>query len=279
MITIVELDRINPAQIEAVRDFMVRHEAVHCIQLAGLERIASGEDFSTRMWLAWRDDQVVGAIGWTEGFNVTVSLMDDEAAIPAFVSAFGEYFDALPGAIGPKPFVRQFVDAWCEMRGIIPKVAMNECVYECDEVIMPSGIAGSARFGNENDAGWIMKWMLRFHEDVGDPTLNMEHITRTRLTPPGGMVIWEVDGQPVSLCGYANPTPNGIRVGPVYTPDEYRNQGYAAAVTAIATQHLLDSGNRFVFLFTDFDYPVSNHVYQKIGYRPVAEFTMYSFPG
>lgn len=278
MISVVELDRRDTAQIESNRVYFMRNEAVHCIQLAGLERIATGEDTTTLSLVAERGGEIAGVASWSKGFNVIISLMTDDDAIDALVAALGERYENLPGVIGPNPFARQFAEAWCRAHGVSFVIDMNECVYECDRVIFPERMNGSARFGNELDAKWLPEWMKRFHDDLGDPTLDPERILRTRLTPPGGLVIWlDEAGTAVSLAGFANPTPNGIRIGPVYTADEYRNRGYAAAITATATQYLLDAGRRFVFLFTDLDNPVSNHVYKKIGYRPVAEFTMYSF--
>jgi predicted GNAT family acetyltransferase len=59
-----------------------------------------------------------------------------------------------------------------------------------------------------------------------------------------------------------------IRLGPVFTPVERRSQGYGGAVTAAvsaAAQQLADE----VLLFTDLTNPVSNAIYQRLGYRPV----------
>jgi GNAT superfamily N-acetyltransferase len=72
----------------------------------------------------------------------------------------------------------------------------------------------------------------------------------------GGMYVWE-DGAPASMAGCGGPTPNGIRVGPVYTPRERRGRGYASALTAELTALLLASGRRFCFLFTDIANPTS----------------------
>ena len=90
-------------------------------------------------------------------------------------------------------------------------------------------------------------------------------------------MIWEVDNTPVSMAGYAGPTPNGIRIGAVYTPPELRNNGYASAVTAGLSQYLLDSGKDFCFLFTDLLNPTSNKIYQQIGYQPVCDVDRYLF--
>ena len=79
------------------------------------------------------------------------------------------------------------------------------------------------------------------------------------------------------MAGYAGPTPNGIRIGAVYTPPDLRRQGFASAVTASLSQHLLDQGRKFCFLFTDLLNPTSNKIYQQVGYRPVSDVDRYDF--
>ena len=72
-------------------------------------------------------------------------------------------------------------------------------------------------------------------------------------------------------------TPNGLRVGPVYTPPELRGRGFATAVTAEVTARALAAGRRFCFLFTDLANPTSNAIYQRIGYRPVCDVDQWAF--
>ena len=104
-----------------------------------------------------------------------------------------------------------------------------------------------------------------------------ESALQSRVTDPdGGFVIWE-DGEPVSFAGYGSPTPNGIRVGPVYTPPELRGRGYASALVGELTARLLTGGRRLCFLFTDLANPTSNSIYQRVGYRPVADVTDWRF--
>ena len=93
----------------------------------------------------------------------------------------------------------------------------------------------------------------------------------------GGFLLWEDGGEPVSAAGWGGPTPNGIRIGPVYTPPELRGRGYATALTAELSQRLLDEGRRFCFLFTDLANPTSNGIYERIGYVRVAESAMVAF--
>ena len=76
---------------------------------------------------------------------------------------------------------------------------------------------------------------------------------------------------------YGNPTPSGIRVGPVYTPPEHRGRGYATSLVADLTAERLAAGLAFCFLFTDLANPTSNAIYARIGYEPVADWDQWSF--
>jgi predicted GNAT family acetyltransferase len=82
---------------------------------------------------------------------------------------------------------------------------------------------------------------------------------------------------PVSASGWGGPTPNGIRVGPVYTPPGLRGRGYATALVAELSQTLLDAGRSFVFLYTDLANPTSNAIYERIGYVKLCESAMIAF--
>jgi predicted GNAT family acetyltransferase len=86
---------------------------------------------------------------------------------------------------------------------------------------------------------------------------------------------WETDGQRVSLAVAVGPTPNGIRIGRVYTPPERRGHGYASNLVAQLSAQLLAQGKKFCYLFTDIANPTSNSIYQKIGYRAVSDLTSY----
>ncbi len=76
------------------------------------------------------------------------------------------------------------------------------------------------------------------------------------------------------MAGYASPVkvPSGTvtRIGPVYTPEEHRGNGYAAAITSVLTATLVRRGSR-VMLYADAANPTSNGVYQRIGFHAIDE--------
>jgi predicted GNAT family acetyltransferase len=112
------------------------------------------------------------------------------------------------------------------------------------------------------------------HERV--PGIALTDVRRS-LALGNGHILWEVDGRVVSYAAVGKPINGMSRVGPVYTPPEDRGHGYGSAVTAAVTQWALDAGAENVVLFTDLANPVSNSIYQRIGYRPVYDSTELEF--
>jgi predicted GNAT family acetyltransferase len=61
------------------------------------------------------------------------------------------------------------------------------------------------------------------------------------------------------------------RIGPVYTAPDQRGHGYGSAVTAAAADLALSNGVADVVLFADLANPVSNAIYQRIGFERVVD--------
>ncbi len=84
---------------------------------------------------------------------------------------------------------------------------------------------------------------------------------------------------PVTVVGAGGDTPNGIRIGPVYTPPAYRGRGYASNLTAAGQPGAAGRGATFCFLYTNLANGTANRIYQAIGYEPVTDAVMIRFDG
>jgi hypothetical protein len=158
---------------------------------------------------------------------------------------------------------------------------MAQGIYGVRTPIVPSGVPGRMRFAAKDDRELLVEWADAFAAEAlpeGAPRLDTEELVDRRLAGGGaGMVLWEDAGWPVSLAGFGGMTPHGIRIGPVYTPPALRRRGYAGALVAHLSRHLLDGGRDFCFLYTDLANPTSNHVYVNVGYELVCESAEYVF--
>jgi predicted GNAT family acetyltransferase len=190
--------------------------------------------------------------------------------------------EELPGAVGAVPEAEEFAELWARHTGAHARVNMRQGVYALERVEPLPGVPGSARVATADDRDLALRWWIAFGDEVlheGGPGRERAEATldhRLSGTSSSGILLWEDEGGPLSLAGWGGPTPNGIRVGPVYTPPELRGRGYATALTAELSRRLLDGrlfegGRRFCFLYTDLANPTSNAIYERIGYRRVAE--------
>jgi predicted GNAT family acetyltransferase len=227
------------------------------------------------------DGRVVGAVLRTPPHNLILSELDDERAIKPIVAAVRAEFASLPGVVGPKERVAQFAEAWQAATGAKARLEIAQRIFRVDRVDAPEGVPGRMRSYEPSDRALATRWMDAFvaealPEGAPHPESSDEFVDRRHEDTNGGLVFWG-DGETVSFAGYGGLTPNGIRIGPVYTPPELRGRGYGSALTAALTQQLLDGGRRFCFLFTDLANPTSNSIYQRIGYRPVSDVDAWAF--
>lgn len=225
-------------------------------------------------------DRVIGAAVMTPPWNVVLSCTDDPAAVPALAADLDALGIAVPGTTGPVDEARAFAEAWCPPHGLRNQLAVAERIYRLERVVPPVGVPGRVRVGTTADRDLLVDWVDAFlAEALERRTVEESAILVDRSFRAGTRTwyLWEDGGRPVSVAASAGPTPNGIRIGPVYTPPEHRRRGYASAATAAASQIELDKGRRFIFLFTDLSNPTSNKIYQQIGYEPVIDIDQMAF--
>jgi len=281
----VELARHADAEsfLAHAGDFLGAREAEHNLIL-GLSSRLQHEPlmYGEPPYFAVVDDgrRVVGVTMRTPPHNLVLSEVDEDAAIGALVEDARDAFDSLPGVVGPKERVAQFANAWRAATGATPRLQIAQRIFAVDHVDEPRPTSGAMRAYERGDRELAIRWMDEFTAealpDAPHPGSSAEFVDGREQDPDAGLVIWE-DGGPVSMAGFGGPTPNGIRVGPVYTPPDLRGRGYASALTAALTRRLLDSGRRFCFLYTDLSNPTSNSIYQRIGYRAVSDADLWTF--
>lgn len=185
----------------------------------------------------------------------------------------------LPAVSGPREPAERFAGVWSTLTGATVKEVLALRLYRLGTLTRPV-VRGSARLATAADVPLLAQWRRAFEiEAVGRERQpgRAESDTRRSLALGNGLLLWEVDGQPVSSAAAGVPIDGMSRVGPVYTPPEHRGHGYGSAVTAAMSQWALDAGAEYVILFADLANPVSNAIYQRIGYRPVYDQTELEF--
>jgi len=263
-----------------VKDYLLEHEAQHCL-LLGLVNglICTPERFSHQPYLAVvEEDGTIVTVGLrTPPNNLILSRCVSPQAFVLMALELHQQQAQVPGVYGPSDEANTLALVWQEVTGQSIRVAMQQQIYQLEAVRPIAKANGYIRQATHADRDQLISWTQAFvAEALGYAhRQDVERLVDRRLKE-GSLYIWQ-DEQPVSMAGYGGPTPNGIRVSPVYTPPEYRRQGYASSCVAALSQALLNQGHKYCFLFTDSANPTSNHIYQTIGYQPVGDATEYRF--
>jgi predicted GNAT family acetyltransferase len=271
------------AFLASARAFLAEREAEHNLMLgisSGLRRDPSLYDGPPYLAVVTDQDRVVAAALRTPPYNLILSEVDDLAALAPLSADLAR--ELLPGVVGPPIAARAFADAWVARAGGGWDVKLNERVYRLEQIISPRPADGAARLALPQDRPIIERWLLEFrHEALNDDDAERVHFGLDDWARGNGrrFWLWEMGGRPVSMVGAGGETPNGIRIGPVYTPPQERGHGFASNLTAAVSRTLMDEGRRYCFLYTNLANATANKIYQAIGYEPVTDALMVAFTG
>jgi len=262
----------DPAEFPAAaEEWLLRDPVANTIALTTLARVRRG---------LWRDQVILGWLAATDvpdGLDVRGVVMHTPPNPVLLCDVPLESIPPLAEALRPRAIPSVFgrveqVDAFAKIWEATPVRRMDERLYRLGTLVEPSG-DGHARRARSSEFGLLVEWYTDFVAEAGLPG---------RETSPGDLlklrmdqnelVVWESEGEIVSLAGFSTPVDGMSRIGPVYTPPGHRRRGYGSAVTHAATVAARQAGAAEVVLFTDLANPTSNSIYQALGYRPVSDY-------
>jgi predicted GNAT family acetyltransferase len=262
-------------------EFLVAREAAHNLILGICESLLTSPGLYKEppyFAVVIDRDRVIGAALQTPPWEIVLSEMDDLRAVARI--ADDRQQDALPGVTGPTAPVARFAAEWTRLTGTPSQLAMRERAFQLSQLIPPRLAPGRMRPARLSDRDLLFQWLQDFVAEALEghmPGDIGELADRWASGVNRTMYLWIDNGIPVSMTGVGAQTPHGVRIGPVYTPDDLRGRGYASNLVAAASKAALDSGRRSCFLFTDLANPTSNHIYQELGYEPVTDVDRWSF--
>ena len=267
----------------AADELLLRDEARHNLIFGICSTLLESPDAyaAAHFWTAHDRRGVVGAAVMTPPFNIVFAEPTDPDVTDRFVEELVRADVQAPGVTAAVPEADAFADAWRSATATTPRLRMRQGIYAARSARIPTDVAGGMRVATIRDRPLVIAWTAAFQREVfpkDAPLSNVDSVVDRRLaSADAGFVLWQDAGVPVSLCGYGGRTPRGIRIGPVYTPPDARGRGYASALVARLTQHLLDGGVDFCFLYTDLANPTSNRIYVDVGYERVCDSADYAF--
>jgi hypothetical protein len=279
----VNVERFHdPARfLDEATAFLQRDEPRHNLILGVADTLATNPGLypEVAFWIVREGADVVACALHTSPYNIVVAQPRDDESLAVLADAI----DAeLPGVTAAKPEVDAFAEAWTARTGSSTRVVLEQGVYALREVVPLPRAPGRSREATEDDFEIVRSWFFDFalealHGDEREASVHERQVRQRLGSSTGGFTLWEDEGTIVSMSGYGGRTPNGIRIGPVYTPPELRGRGYATTLVAEQSARLLREGRTFCFLYTDLANPTSNAIYERIGYARVCDSRQIAF--
>ena len=224
-----------------------------------------------------RDGAICGAALQTPPWPVQVSESSDEAA-RELARAFAADHPPLPGVAGPDRAPAEFAATYAAARGLRHLLEVSLGTFELRAVDDVPAVPGRRVIATPEHAALLEDWLAAFHDEATpqDPAGGPGKGARAVAT--GRAHLWlDADGRPVSYAQHNRDLEGWASVGPVYTPRDARGRGFATALVAEVSRHLLAAGRSGCTLFTNLANPTSNAIYERIGYRRIGSAYRYAF--
>lgn len=258
---------------EAVLPFLRQHSSHLNQLLAGTERLTAETAELNQAWLGClrEDGNVIAVASCTSVLpHRHLSVSDwPVSAVPLLIEALAAFTP--DGVVGPEATAKV-----CATALGLQRLRTRLQNYVLAEAPAPQIASGNARLMEHVDIPWLADWFSAFEIECKLPPRPRPTLIRgfeDDLLPASSRrcSVWVVDDQAVAMAGMVV-VDFVARIGPVYTLPDRRGCGYAGALVAHVAAQAFVQGAKVVCLYADAANPVSNALYQRIGFRHIGDF-------
>ena len=264
-------------------DIMMRHEAQNLIPLGNIIIGNEGKDKTgwrnTESWFMATvsdSDGVRLTALMTPPHNLTLYATDNQYSDETINSLIDGILDAdipIGGVMTVSDLAESFARGYSNAKGISYKIKKHQRIYELTHVNPEINTHGSLRLSRLSDMSFLPYWFEGFESDCygSVPAVQSEASPYEYQVSSGKLYVLEDDGTPVSMAKISREMQTACGVGYVYTPPYFRKKGFATSCVAMLSRIILERGYTKCVLYTDLANPISNSIYQKIGYKPISD--------
>jgi len=267
--------------LEVATPFLAENEAENTVVL-GIALRCRRAPRSDAVMAVVRDGAAVRMVAVMTPPHALVLSTGDADVIPCLIEGLDAAAIRPPGVSGVEPLAERFAAVWTSRGRAVARPESRLKLYRASSIAAPPDVPGELRPAVDGDLEWLAAWQVRFAEQAGlsaaERAADMRTVVAARLAR-GEMVVWAIDGQPVSSAAFVPTTPAGDagRINAVLTLEQERGKGYASACVAALSRQLLDRGWRYCLIFADRGNPITTRIYPRLGYREIATFSRIAF--
>lgn len=201
-----------------------------------------------------------------------VPEMNDTASVMMLADYFGNRKVEIKGILANQHVCLEFIEGYKKhiKCSFTEKLGMDLMeLRKVNELILTEG---THRLALPEEAKIVAEWMVDFQLEAF--TIEMDYqAARSRadkLIAENKVHFYEnKDKKVVTMAIATRKLPHGTAITYVFTPEEYRGNGFAAANIHYLSTELLKQGNEYCTLFVDKKNPLSVRAYEKVGYSVI----------
>lgn len=261
---------------DRVGAYLLEDEAQHNLLISLCNGLINSPDRPISPLLAYVESngEICAVMVWAAPRSALFSKAKSDEALSLLLMEFGAQ---VPGFGGPI----EVVDRIHTLRGSDDLLLnLDLQIYELtvSQRLVSPAIRGKLRLATWRSRQLIVDWLEAFDVEVFGSVQEDPRSFVDGLIEGNGVCLWVIDRpipQAVSLVISRLSIPAAGRIGPVYTPPEFRRRGYGRAAVAAVSSRLLKRGCDRCFLFADRQSLITGELYRSIGYRWVGDWVDY----
>ena len=192
-------------------------------------------------------------------------LFGDKNLVKEAVNTILDYHLYFYGVLASVELVNEFFKHMIDRRGGEKVIRYNMDMMYLDKLLFnPTMTVNRAK---EEDYTILVDFMTKFYKEA----LHKENpdVNSIRLDLKNNLISYyllKINNKIVSMARISRMEDHIAAISAVYTPKEFRNNGYSAQVVSTICKDLLQL-NKVPYLYVDKQNPISNHLYSKLGFK------------
>lgn len=259
---------------EKTRQFLLQREAVSQLLIANALRNIEEMSTPERFFGCAIDEQGEYALMFcsVHPFNLCVYSMGSPQE-DYYIKELAQYLHThnlpIKGITAKDTLCMSFLETYQALSHQEVKLELAMDIMELKKLSPINLAKGSIRKASLNELDLITRWEILFAKEALNKDVEEGVLERVRKKIELGIIYlyFNEQDEPVSMLNAARKLENGMVFNEIYTPVRYRGKGYAQTNVHLASKMYLEQGNQFCALFVDKTNPISNRVYEKVGYE------------
>lgn len=264
----------DPAELlDHAHAFLAADPVQHTALLTEAAYLAAHPSTADDLLLGWYGDAADGVGGAFVRAPAHAPLLStmSRAAVDELVGVLPD-----PESLGvPGDLAGGVADAWGRAGHVLaPRARIT--IHRLDALRpQPADPAGAGRVAGPGDRDLLHRWFDELMAARPDDPSERTYVVDDPLSF-GGIVLWEVDGDPVAMCGSSRTVAGMVRLGPTYAPGDHTS--YADAAFAAACERAAETAEHVLVLAPEADADAAQNL-AAWGFAPAATRVVVVTPG